>query len=229
MVSVHSGLHADLSKPSMILTPICFGLPANLFRWVLTWDGQLNHILQWFPFCNDHITLGGPRKVWPALSGFLPFAKKLIPDLGFQRINTCRKVLDIYRIYWIYWTGCTESTGFTGYTELKVLDTGMKVPNTSGKVLDWKAFESLNKKLIPCLSFQRIIARSQLMMDRNACNSSPKYKSNYDWTGSNAVFIKIQTIRIHVRVQQIMIAYMRDTTTILTKTITNIGLGSWAQ
>ena len=118
LVSVHSGLHADLSKPSMILTPICFGLPANLFRWVLTWDdGQLNHILQWFPFCNDHITLGpggwvgGPRKVWPALSGFLPFGKKLIPDLGFQRINTCRKVLDIY---WIYWTGCTESTGFTG-------------------------------------------------------------------------------------------------------------------
>ena len=77
-------------------------------------------------------------------------------------------------------------------TELKVLDTGMKVPNTSGKVLDWKGFESPNKKLIPCPGFQRIIARSQLMMDRNACNSSPKYKSNYDW--SNAVFIKIQTI-----------------------------------
>ena len=111
-------------------------------------------------------------------------------------------------------------------TELKVLDTGMKVPNTSGKVLDWKGFESPNKKLIPCPGFQRIIARSQLMMDRNACNSSPKYKSNYDWTGSNAVFIKIQTITIHVRVQQIMIAFMRETTTIMTETIINIRLGT---
>ena len=142
MVSVH----ADLSKPSMILTPICFGLPANLFRWVLTWDGQFNHILQWFPFCNDHITLGGPRKVWPALSGFLPFGKKLIPDLGFQRINTCRKVLDIYQINW---TGFIESAGFTGYTGMEVLDgywtesTGCGYIPDILDILDWMYWKYL--------------------------------------------------------------------------------------